>query len=468
MAFNVSFYQFNKRENSTLRPDVGNPDKIYTVRLKDNCGILNPILEIRMEQNENPSQLNYAYMPDFYRYYFVREWTFSEGYWIVQLAVDTLATYKLNLGPTTQYVLRSSASHDGNIVDELYPGNGIVTTDFEEAEIWPSANFGAGCYVVGIINGATNTVGAVSYYVFSQSEFNALCAYLMGSVDWLGTITEIGSDLLKALYNPFQYIVSCVWFPEAPAGGTAVTEVPFGWWSIPVSATTLRTDGQMPNATIISVPKHPQASTRGNYLNFAPFSSYVLDSRVWGTIPLDTAALKAIDSISLDYTIDYVTGISELIVVPTLGNHIFARAQAMFGIPIQIAQIAKDYLGQASTLVSSAAGIAGNLASGNVIGAITGGIGGIGNALHAAMPSLATSGSNGSITPFTKAPSITARFMNVVNEANEHRGRPLCQDVRLDTISGYILVADADMSLPATAQENQTVKQYLESGFFYE
>ena len=63
MAFNVSFYTFNKRENSTARPDVSNPAKIFPLRLKDNCGIINPVLEISMPVCENPSQLNYAYIP---------------------------------------------------------------------------------------------------------------------------------------------------------------------------------------------------------------------------------------------------------------------------------------------------------------------------------------------------------------------------------------------------------------------
>jgi len=468
MPFNVSFYKFSKRENSTARPSVETAAHVYPVRLKDKCGIINPVLVIRLPENENPSQLNYAYIPDFYRFYFINEWQFSGGLWVAALEVDVLATYKFNIGPSTQYVLRASAESDGNIMDSLYPGNGVVSTAKTTTDIWPSANFSTGCYVIGIINTDTNTVGAVSYYVFSQSQFSALCAYLMGSVDWLGDITEIGADLLKALYNPFQYIVSCIWFPEMIAGGTGISSVPFGWWSIPVSAKTLRTDGHMPSAAILEVPKHPQAATRGNFLNFAPYADYVLDSRVWGTIPLDTAALKSVSSLSMTYNVDYVTGMSEMIVEPTLGGYIFARCHAMFGTPIQLAQIAKDYIGQAVSTVGTAATVAAGLATENFVGAITGGISGIGNMMKSAMPGLATGGSNGSLLPFTKTPSINARFINVVDEDNADRGRPLCKAKRIDTISGYIMVADADISLDATAPENQKVKRYMESGFFYE
>ena len=468
MAFNVSFYKFDKRENSTKRPDINNQAHVYPVRLKSRCGIVSPSLEIRLPPEENPSQLNYAYIPDFFRYYFINEWYFDGGLWVAVLETDVLASYKLNIGPSTQYILRSSAEHDGNVVDNLYPGNGIVSTAKTTTDIWPDANLPTGSYVVGIVNSATNTVGAVSYYVFTQSQFDALCAYLMGGVDWLGTIPDISADLLKSLYNPFQYVVSCIWFPTGIAGGTSVSSIPFGWWDIPVGAKTLRTDGHMPSAAILEIPKHPQAATRGSYLNFAPYSDYVLDSRVWGTITLDTATLKDVTSISLTYNVDYVTGMSELIVQPTTGGYIFARSQAMFGTPIQLAQISRDYIGQAVGVASSIAGVVGAGMAGNVAGAISGAVSGIGDAVKSAMPSFSSGGSNGSLLPFTKAPSINARFMHVVDEDNADRGKPLCKKKRVDTIPGYILIADADIALPATAQETQTVKRYMESGFFYE
>ena len=470
MAFNVSFYTFNKRENSTARPDVSNPAKIFPFRLKDDCGIINPVLEIYLPMSENPSQLNYAYIPDFYRFYFVNDWTFSGGVWLASLNVDVLATYKFNIGPSTQYVLRSSAEHDGNIMDDYYTGNGVVTTMYSEADaaFWPGTNFSSGSYVVGIINKATNTVGAVSYYVFTQAQFDALCVFLMGDVNWLGDITEIGPDLTKALFNPFQYIASCIWFPDTINGGTSVTSVPFGWWDAPVSAKTLTTQGHMPSLLTIDVPKHPQAASRGGYLNLAPYSSYVLDSRVWGTIPLDTAALKNLSQISMGWEVDYVTGQAEMMVKALANNYVLFRSTATFGIPIQLAQITRDYLGTAINAVNTVSGVVGSVMSGNIAGAFGGAASGIGNTIRASMPDFSTSGSNGSIVPFTKAPSISARFQSVVDEDNADLGRPLCKAKRIDTIPGYIMCSHADVSLPATAPENQRIKEYMESGFFYE
>lgn len=79
-----------------------------------------------------------------------------------------------------------------------------------------------------------------------------------------------------------------------------------------------------------------------------------------------------------------------------------------------------------------------------------------------------TSGANGSIAEYFKAPQLCAQFFKQVDEANVHRGRPLCKDRTISSIPGYILVADADMSLQATQEENLKVKSYMEGGFFYE
>lgn len=473
MSFKVSFFTLNKRKNSTKQPDLANPAKLYDVRLKDSCGIVNPALELRLPMGDTPARLNYAYIPQFGdRFYFINEWTFVGGVWYAALNVDTLATYKQLIGNSTQYVLRSSAAADGNVTDNLYPGNGniVKTISTADAAYWPYSNIANGCYVVGIINKATNTLGAVSYYAFTQEQFNSLCAYLMGDVDWLGNITDVSPELLKALFNPFQYIVSCIWFPYR-MGGTAQTSIPFGWWDIPVQGTALNYLNSIPEVIRITVPKHPQAATRGNYLNLAPFASYTLDTRVWGILPIDTTALKNIETLALEVKSDFVTGMSELTVTSgdsDASGYVIARSTAMYGVPIQLAQIARDYMGAATKAVSGIASTISSALMGDVAGAITSAISGIGNTVNAVMPDFSTSGSNGSLLPFRTPPSLSAKFMYVVDADNADLGRPLCKPRQLSTIPGYIMVLHADVALPATVTENQTVKEYMESGFFYE
>ena len=162
------------------------------------------------------------------------------------------------------------------------------------------------------------------------------------------------------------------------------------------------------------------------------------------------------------------TGQAEMMVRGIANDYVLFRSTATFGIPIQLAQISRDYLGTAINAVNTVSGVVGSVMSGNITGAVTGAASGIGNTIRASMPDFSTSGSNGSIVPFTKAPAISARFHSVVDEDNADLGRPLCKAKRIDTIPGYIMCLHADVSLPATAPENQRVKEYMESGFFYE
>lgn len=112
--------QFTKRKNSTKRPnDTGTIINCY---LKDDCGALTPVIVYQPTTTaQNPSDWNYAYIGSFDRYYFVNDWVYNNGLWYAYLSCDVLASYKTQIGASTQYVVRSSATFDTNIVDLLYP-----------------------------------------------------------------------------------------------------------------------------------------------------------------------------------------------------------------------------------------------------------------------------------------------------------------------------------------------------------
>ena len=65
-------------------------------------------------------------------------------------------------------------------------------------------------------------------------------------------------------------------------------------------------------------------------------------------------------------------------------------------------------------------------------------------------------------------PELRARFILLVDEDKEHAGRPYCKKVVLNTLSGYIKCADADISTIATSTENAMVNAFMNGGFYYE
>ena len=465
----VTLYEFKKRENSTKRPDSSATQRTHNAVLKTPTSLLRPEISFDFGLKGNPSFYNYAYISDLgNRYYFIRDWTVSEGHiWTAHMEVDVLASWKASIGASTQYVTRSSFSSDGSIVDGLYPAKGDVTLRAESTSIWPTVTaISGGSYVVGIVNNSADAIGAVAYYVFSEAKFRAFMAYLMGDVSWTGQIDDISVDLLKVLFNPMQYITSVMWYPDNAPAGEKVTSIPFGWWNLPVSAAKLKTSGVLPSAANITIPKHPQAATRGKYLNAAPFSQYTFDSRVWGVIPIDTTSIINEEALSMSYTVDYTTGIADMYLKAGLSDYAIAVRRGQYGVPVQIAQIGQNYLNMALTSVNGAANVTKNLF--NPVGAITAGANMIGDMINASMPEFATSGSNGTVANFTSAPTLYAKFLPVVSDDNDDRGRPYCKKVQLSTVPGYQVIADPDLAIAGTSEENREIKNYLAGGYFYE
>lgn len=465
----VTLYEFKKRENSTKRPDSTVTQRTHNAVLKMPTSLLRPEITFDFGLKGNPSYYNYAYISDLgNRYYFIRDWTVGDGHlWTAHLEVDVLASWKNSIGESFQYVTRSSFTSDGSVIDALYPAKGDISLSAESSSIWPTVTaISGGSYVVGIVNNSADAIGAVAYYVFSEVQFRSFMAYLMGDVSWTGQITEISADLLKVLFNPMQYITGVMWYPDTAPAGEKVTSIPFGWWNVPVSAAKLKTSGVLPSATIIKIPKHPQASARGKYLNASPFSQYTLDSRVWGVIPIDTTAIINDEALNMSYTVDYTTGIADMYLKAGLKDYAIAVRRGQYGVPVQIAQIGQNYLNMALTAVNGAANVASSWY--NPVGAITAGANMIGDMVKASMPDFATSGSNGTVANFTSVPTLYAKFLRVVSDDNDDRGRPYCKKVKLSTLPGYQVIADPDLAIAGTSEENRMVKGYLEAGYFYE
>ena len=136
--------------------------------------------------------------------------------------------------------------------------------------------------------------------------------------------------------------------------------------------------------------------------------------------------------------------------------------------PIQIAQVGTDYLGTYATAISTGATAGQQAMTLNVGGAISTLATGIYNTIQAQMPQLETDGSNGSFLSANINTKMVTIFYKIVDEDIEHRGRPLCELRRIDTLSGFILCAEGDLDLDVYDEERKQIKSFLTSGFFWE
>lgn len=462
------FYQFAKRTNSTKLPSGGQG---FGIDLKAPCNIIDP--EIKIATQSDPTGFNYCYLPTFSRYYWVKNWTYSDGLWNASLTVDTLASYRDQIGSSTEYVVRSSAQYDSSISDSLYPAKATVQSVTNAFQGGFAETISEGFFVIGFIAKTPNSIGAVTYVVMSPGNAKKLSSKLLTDVSYLSIDNaEISDSLTKILFNPYQYIVSCNYFPFDIAKLTAhlplVSSVDVGWWSVDVPCWILGEDNNnLTKSVSVGIPKHPQAASRGGYCNASPYTDYTIFLQPFGVIPLDASKLWGAATLSIQYTVDLFTGDSILRMF-TDTNQLVHETTAKLGVPIQLSNITFDVPSGGGLLQTGIAAAFGGLQAALTGGSFSDVGNGILNAAQATNADVASKGATGSTIAFDSVPYMVARFKILVDDNNEDHGRPLCKRVQLSTIPGFIMVDDPDIALNATAAEIDSVKSYLKNGFFYE
>nr|UWI41951.1 MAG: major tail protein [Bacteriophage sp.] len=464
----ATLYPFEKRTNSTKRPSGGQE---FGIDLKAPCNIIDP--EIKIATQSNPTGYNYCYLPTFSRYYWVKNWTYADGLWVASLTVDTLASYRDQIGSATEYVVRSSAQYDGTISDSLYPAKTTVQSVTNAFQGGFAETISEGVFVIGFIAKAANSIGAVTYVVLTPGNAKKLSAKLLTDVSYLSIDNaEISDSLTKILFNPYQYIVSCNYFPFNIAEITAhlplVSSVDVGWWSVDIPCWILGADNNnLIKSVRVGIPKHPQAASRGGYCNASPYTDYTIFLQPFGVIPLDASKLWGATTLSIQYTVDLFTGDSILRMF-TDTNQLVHETTAKLGVPIQLSNITFDVPSGGGLLQTGIAAAFGGLQAALSGGSFSDVGNGILNAAQATNADVASKGATGSTIAFDSVPYMVARFKILVDDNNEDHGRPLCKRVQLSTIPGFIMVDDPDIALNATAAEIDSVKSYLKNGFFYE
>lgn len=459
MSFTATFYTFSKRINSTKQPSGGSE---YSIILKEGSSAINPTIQLDVGQSGNPTAYNYCYIAAFNRYYWVGDWYWNNRLWEARLKVDPLASWKSSIGSYNAYVTRAASSYDLRVVDNYYPA--LAKNTHEANTITsPFTDFShGGCYIVGIQGkGSGGNGGAVTYYKATASGLKSLVNYMLsGGYE----VEEISEELLKCIFNPLQYIVSCMWFPIDAA--TTSGSIDVGWWTASISGINRLASLDYGTNLSFTIPKHPKASTRGQYLNLPPFASYRLEAGPWGIIPLDNFNLLDTTTLNCWWKVDYTTG-SGRFCVQYRDKLIYESVHtAQIGVPIQLGQNMFNQgalMGAGNNIINTI----GSFASGNPAGALTSGLSAIGNAAALTQSIPSSVGSNGTLS-FNNVFGIMGDFLDIANEDISSHGRPLCATKTLSSLSGYVMCEDADPDIPCTDQELSQIVEYLNNGFYYE
>lgn len=464
---NCYFFRYAKKRNSTAFPQNSSGTN-YPIQLKEETSILNPVITCA---RNDVRLFNYVYLPSYTRYYFIDDWIYLNGIWEGHLSLDVLASYKTDIGAMSCYIERSASNYDGTIIDTLYPGktnfqNRLVSLSAPWINVAPSG----GTYVIGIINGAnTSRVGATTYYALAPFAFNNLVEALLSDTFIADMdIIDISDYMVKAFFNPIQYITSCMWFPfpvSAFIGSTPSENIHLGYWDTGVVGEVVVSLAQKTWVTG-TIPDHPQIS-RGNYLNYSPYTRLTLYIPPFGSIPIDTSYLQAGRHLEAPVYIDHITGKADIFINFNSGNtaeemvSICASRSAMFAVPIQLGQVIQDVLG------------AGAGAIGTVTSAITKSLGGVisgaTSAISSLLPQESHMGVNGSFIQSIEDYKAVLQCVRIADEDLADYGRPCYKKLTINTLSGYVKCAESHPAIAgAFTEELDSISKFMTGGFFYE
>ena len=463
MSIQITFYKFEKKVNSTKLPT--------TTGVTRTCDIKAPmsILEPRLEIVWSPIQWNYCYIPAFNRYYFIQDITFDKGIWIVSCTVDVLASYKSEIGASSLYILRSSASSDPYLQDDYYPATTEVTT----VNITPALNpftwtgFSGGVYVIGVIGDNPANTNGVTYYVMEPADFSAMIQKFYGTNGqdpaWTQRWANLAEGVINSLNNINDFISSCRWYPVSPSVVSGKGDIYLGTYKAGRGYLIANNPIVPYTVQFNNIPAHPQAAARGYYLNRTPYSSYTLCTPFTGDLKLDSYVLAKSNSITMEITYDITSGQAK-IKVSDDQNYTLFESYGPFGIDIKLTSTQVEVSGFTSGFGKLAAGVL----TLNPATAIEG-IGGlIGNAISSWNPSPVGNPAAGGYIGLTGDFRLRCEYIRVADDDNAKNGRPYCQTNTPATLGGYVQALNPHIAITGTSIEANQINAYATGGFYYE
>ena len=202
---------------------------------------------------------------------------------------------------------------------------------------------------------------------------------------------------------------------------------------------------------------------RGSYLNRAPFRQIKLEIEPFGSFELDGGKIGSDSHVTANITTDAMTGIAYLR-VNTIGESSIPlyTGFAMVGVPVQISDVTTNWIEATGNVVSSIV----SSFTGNFMGALQG----IGNSFSSLLPEVHTQGANGTLLTISNVPVVSFTFYQLPDEDRWDNGRPLMKNGVMQALgTGYYVVENGATPITgATSSESEMIKNYLESGVYYQ
>lgn len=471
----ATFYNFPKRENSTLQVNVTGEDIPITLKLPSS--IEEPTLEIHNAAIKN---YNYVYIPYYSRYYFItdRECIAQDCY-VVSCRVDAMASFKNEIAGQPVYMEYSSAYRSPSLVDDRIQPVGnflsyMLTADLDLFEDGlPMFNY---CRVI-TQNGKDNGTDVYATESPQAGPLTNLVSTLANQNGFATLIQNIGGG------DPFKSICEIWQSPLSPGKCHEATDIQQGdVWGFIIPGTRITNFAIKKHIMSFVIDhSHDYDDWRDDYTQYNLFLPWV------GMITMPRDLMSEGSAVNIRYGADAVSGqLAYDVAIRVDGNDFNvgsygATLKTTEGLAAQQSDQARWAEGASNVVSGVIGGAAAGAKLGGGMGAILGALGGGALAEAHTFASMAGPGKVERVGSFQggNAPlafdadcyrvrlfTRIATFTHAPNHFAAVAGYPTQAIQAIG--GGYIKARNASVSISGTDRERATINALLNGGAYYE
>lgn len=491
---------FSKKINSTAQlPDT---DGFISMncQVKEPSSILNPRLIIDID-NWNPN-LNYAYIPNWSRYYFIHNSTVMLGHQVeLDLAVDVLGTYRTAILDSTAFVRRSASNYNLKLPDDTWSHTTDYNlyTDFINCGMNAAGDF----LLFTVSNAPSNVIPSQSVYICTAAQLKQVIEYLLSDTFYNAYSADLDATtgaLSKTFFNPFQYITKCMFVPFNASGpgqygpdgdpwfqNLTSSTIHFGWWDSGISAPLVGTFGR----------RFYKTFTLGTYSKWTDRDSEWTQNELFmpGIGTFNISPEYQGQDIVMEYLIDFSNGSATLKIFVSGGtnshndDHLIQALDGKIGCDIQLSGLYEDLVGDTTTM-SGLVGKGLKALAGGLMGAVNTSIDlfkgsslsdimsntaplasavvqGASSGLQPTMSQIGSSGNRAAVA-WGAGGRLTIRKYQEYDSVRSRLGYMCMKTLPLSGLSGYTEVVNPSVETIGTSGEDSMINGFLSGGFYIE
>ncbi|MBQ0140562.1 MAG: hypothetical protein KBT36_14865 [Kurthia sp.] len=449
---------FSKRKNSTKLPPEDSRVEMH-INLKSDCSLEHPIFLI------DGIDTKYNYCAFDKHCYFIDDIVcLNNNIFELHCSLDLLATHRTEIGNYTAFVERSASNYDiylpdpylssaQKLVNKSTINTNIGLSPYGLYQILVQSRAGVKPYVFDSLAQANAFYNSTQYTTTGNN--GSTIEKIVNSVDDALTTSEL------TLANVSDHSSPMMWLPINPALKEP-SSVNIGIWNLNLSGYHVNSN-PFYNLTIkLNTPTNVYSDFRKYSPSFSRYTLFLPSIGLVSINPIDAGE----DDLYCDIMMDCISGAITYRIYHQNGNDV-ATFNGQIGVQIACGNTTIN----AGQLISTAIGAGASILTGGAVGAVAGVAGGLVSTANAVIDAQSCiTGGSGNITAIQERYWISFACENYGSKdyPTGVAGRPLMQNVKISTLSGFVKCSNASIPLGDRGNATDVVNSYLNNGFYYE